>query len=105
MLNVTCIGTCSSATFSGSSLDCHKSVYLPPTLPHHTHSHAPPLSGAPQIELAQSEMPGLMACRVGGWWGAGGRPLEGARVAGCIHLTEQTAVLVDTLAALGADVR
>jgi adenosylhomocysteinase len=54
------------------------------------------------IHRAQSEMPGLLACRE--HWGAE-QPLAGARVAGCIHLTEQTSVLVETLAALGADVR
>ncbi len=58
--------------------------------------------GRSAIELAQSEMPGLLACRQ--HWGAE-RPLEGARVSGCIHLTEQTAVLVETLVDLGADVR
>ncbi|GAB4823996.1 hypothetical protein N2152v2_011042 [Parachlorella kessleri] len=57
--------------------------------------------GRSAIELAQSEMPGLLACRQ--HWGAE-RPLEGARVSGCIHLTEQTAVLVETLVDLGADV-
>jgi adenosylhomocysteinase len=59
-------------------------------------------SGRHQIRLAEHEMPGLMALRAE--FGAA-RPLAGARVAGSLHMTVQTAVLIETLVALGADVR
>ena len=58
--------------------------------------------GRKQIELAEQEMPGLMALRERH---AGQRPLDGARIAGCLHMTTQTAVLIETLQALGAQVR
>jgi adenosylhomocysteinase len=58
--------------------------------------------GRQEIALAEREMPGLMALRERY---AGERPLEGARIAGCIHMTIQTAVLIETLEALGAEVR
>ena len=58
--------------------------------------------GRKEIELAQHEMPGLMALR--GEY-AGQRPLAGARIMGSLHMTIQTAVLIETLVALGADVR
>jgi len=58
--------------------------------------------GRKEIELAETEMPGLMALRKK--YGAT-KPLKGARVAGCLHMTIQTAVLIETLTALGADVR
>lgn len=58
--------------------------------------------GRKEIELAEAEMPGLMAIRKE--YGES-KPLKGARIAGCIHMTIQTAVLVETLQALGADVR
>ncbi|KAA1421048.1 adenosylhomocysteinase [Nocardioides humilatus] len=58
--------------------------------------------GRKEIELAQHEMPGLMAMR--SRYGAA-QPLKGARVAGSLHMTIQTAVLIETLVALGADVR
>lgn len=58
--------------------------------------------GRKEIELAQAEMPGLMALRDEY---AGKKPLEGARVTGCLHMTIQTAVLIETLIELGADVR
>jgi adenosylhomocysteinase len=58
--------------------------------------------GRKEIDLAESEMPGLMALR--SEYGQS-QPLKGARIAGCIHMTIQTAVLVETLQALGADVR
>jgi len=57
--------------------------------------------GRKEIELAEAEMPGLMALREE--FGAS-KPLKGARVAGCLHMTIQTAVLIETLAALGAEV-
>jgi adenosylhomocysteinase len=57
--------------------------------------------GRKEIELAQAEMPGLMALRAE--FGAS-KPLAGARIAGCLHMTIQTAVLIETLQALGADV-
>ncbi|TWU09554.1 Adenosylhomocysteinase [Symmachiella macrocystis] len=58
--------------------------------------------GRKEIELAETEMPGLMALREK--YGAS-QPLKGARIAGCLHMTIQTAVLIETLTALGAEVR
>ncbi|REG83069.1 adenosylhomocysteinase [Algoriphagus antarcticus] len=57
--------------------------------------------GRKEIKLAESEMPGLMALREE--YGAS-QPLKGARIAGCLHMTIQTAVLIETLVALGAEV-
>lgn len=58
--------------------------------------------GRKEIRLAEAEMPGLMALRAE--YGAQ-QPLKGARVAGCLHMTIQTAVLIETLVALGAEVK
>lgn len=58
--------------------------------------------GRNEIRLAENEMPGLMALRTE--FGAS-QPLKGARIAGSLHMTVQTAVLIETLVALGADVR
>ena len=58
--------------------------------------------GRKELSIAETEMPGLMALR--DEFGAQ-KPLKGARVAGCLHMTVQTAVLIETLVALGADVR
>ena len=58
--------------------------------------------GRREISIAETEMPGLMALREE--FGAA-QPLRGARIAGCLHMTIQTAVLIETLIALGADVR
>ena len=57
--------------------------------------------GSKEIELAEAEMPGLMALREE--YGSQ-QPLKGARIAGCLHMTIQTAVLIETLVALGAEV-
>lgn len=57
--------------------------------------------GRKEIELAEHEMPGLMAIREAY---ASVQPLKGARIAGCLHMTIQTAVLIETLTALGAEV-
>ena len=57
--------------------------------------------GRKEIELAEAEMPGLMALRKE--YGES-QPLKGARIAGCLHMTIQTAVLIETLTALGAEV-
>jgi adenosylhomocysteinase len=57
--------------------------------------------GRKEIKLAEAEMPGLMSLREE--YGAA-QPLAGARIAGCLHMTVQTAVLIETLVALGADV-
>lgn len=57
--------------------------------------------GRKEIELAEAEMPGLMALRAEY---KDGQPLAGARIAGCLHMTIQTAVLIETLIALGAEV-
>ena len=57
--------------------------------------------GRKEIRLAEAEMPGLMALRAK--YGEE-KPLKGARIAGCLHMTIQTAVLIETLVELGADV-
>lgn len=57
--------------------------------------------GRKEIKLAEAEMPGLMSLREE--FGAS-KPLQGARIAGCLHMTIQTAVLIETLVELGADV-
>src|SRR6202007_1776422 len=58
--------------------------------------------GRKEVTLAEHEMPGLMAIRSEY---AGAQPLKGARITGSLHMTIQTAVLIETLTALGADVR
>ena len=58
--------------------------------------------GNKEISLAETEMPGLMAIRAEY---QSSKPLKGARIIGCLHMTIQTAVLIETLVALGADVR
>ncbi|MDQ2696215.1 MAG: adenosylhomocysteinase, partial [Pseudomonadota bacterium] len=58
--------------------------------------------GRKEIAIAETEMPGLMALRREY---AGRKPLKGARIAGSLHMTIQTAVLIETLEALGAEVR
>ena len=58
--------------------------------------------GQKEISIAESEMPGLMALRKEY---KGKKPLQGARILGCLHMTIQTAVLIETLVELGADVR
>jgi adenosylhomocysteinase len=58
--------------------------------------------GRREIAIAETEMPGLMALRAE--YGEA-QPLQGARIAGCLHMTIQTAVLIETLTALGAEVR
>ena len=57
--------------------------------------------GRKEIILAENEMPGLMAMRKK--YGPS-KPLKGARIAGCLHMTVQTAVLIETLTELGAEV-
>ena len=58
--------------------------------------------GRKEIVIAENEMPGLMSLRTK--YGKG-QPLKGARIAGCLHMTIQTAVLIETLADLGAEIR
>ena len=58
--------------------------------------------GDREISLAETEMPGLMALRKEY---SAQQPLKGANILGCLHMTIQTAVLIDTLVALGASVR
>ena len=58
--------------------------------------------GRKELDIAETEMPGLMALREE--FGAS-KPLEGARIVDSLHMTIQTAVLIETLVALGADVR
>ena len=57
--------------------------------------------GRAEIAIAETEMPGLMALREE----YAAKPLKGARITGSLHMTIQTAVLIETLVALGADVR
>ena len=57
--------------------------------------------GRKEIEIAESEMPGLLSLRQE--YGDS-KPLKGARIAGCLHMTIQTAVLIETLIELGAEV-
>lgn len=58
--------------------------------------------GRKEIQIAEVEMPGLMAIRREY---AASQPLKGARISGSLHMTIQTAVLIETLTALGAEVR
>lgn len=58
--------------------------------------------GRKEIDIAEKEMPGLMAIRKKY---AGQKPLKGARISGSLHMTIQTAVLIETLVDLGANVR
>jgi len=58
--------------------------------------------GRKEIEIAEKEMPGLLAIRKKY---SSGKPLKGARITGSLHMTIQTAVLIETLVELGADVR
>src|ERR1044071_7174039 len=58
--------------------------------------------GRKEITIAETEMPGLMALRTEY---KGKNPLKGARISGCLHMTIQTAVLIETLVDLGAEVR
>src|ERR1700677_992855 len=58
--------------------------------------------GRKEIEMAENEMPGLMSLREK--YGPS-QPLKGARIAGCLHMTIQTAVLIETLIELGAEIR
>ena len=58
--------------------------------------------GRKEITIAEHEMPGLMALRAEY---KGKKPLKGAKIAGCLHMTIQTAVLIETLVELGAEVR
>jgi adenosylhomocysteinase len=58
--------------------------------------------GRKELELAENEMPGLIKMRQ---LYRDSQPLKGARIAGCLHMTIQTAVLIETLLELGAEVR
>ena len=58
--------------------------------------------GEKEIEIAETEMPGLMSLREE--FGSK-KPLKGAKIAGCLHMTIQTAVLIETLIELGAEIR
>ncbi len=75
---------------------------LDPNLPYKVKDIALADWGRKEIELAEKEMPGLMALRKKY---AGQKPLKGARISGSLHMTIQTAVLIETLVELGADVR
>jgi len=72
-----------------------------PTQPHKVADLSLAAFGRKEIEIAETEMPGLMALREE--FGAE-KPLTGARIAGCLHMTIQTAVLIETLTDLGAEV-
>lgn len=77
------------------------SIKTAPYVPYKVKDLALAAWGRKEIELAESEMPGLMALREE--YGKE-QPLKGARIAGCLHMTIQTAVLIETLIALGAEV-
>merc|ERR1719420_1411267 len=62
-------------------------------------------AGRKQLDLAEVEMPGLMASRKQLLGPNGELPLKGARITGSLHMTVQTAVLIETLTAMGAEVR
>jgi adenosylhomocysteinase len=72
------------------------------TLPYKVKDMSQAEWGRKEIRLAEAEMPGLMSLRTEY---ADSQPLKGARIAGCLHMTIQTAVLIETLTALGAEVR
>ncbi len=72
------------------------------TLPYKVADIALAEFGRKEIEIAEKEMPGLMSIRKK--W-ASEKPLKGARIMGSLHMTIQTAVLIETLVELGADVR
>src|SRR6201991_3626713 len=72
------------------------------TLPYKVKDMSLAAWGRKEIRLAEAEMPGLMALR--NEYGAM-KPLKGARIAGCLHMTIQTAVLIETLIELGAEVK
>lgn len=76
-------------------------VIAPPYVTHKVKDMSLAAWGRKEIELAEAEMPGLMALRQEF---ADQQPLRGARIAGCLHMTIQTAVLIETLTALGAEV-
>ena len=72
------------------------------TLPHKVKDISLAEWGRKEIRLAEAEMPGLMAIREEY---AASQPLKGARIAGCLHMTIQTAVLIETLTSLGSEVK
>lgn len=78
------------------------STKLDLTLPYKVKDISLATWGRKEIRLAEAEMPGLMSLRAE--YGAQ-KPLKGARIAGCLHMTIQTAVLIETLIELGAEVR
>ena len=78
------------------------SQLFPTTLPYKVADMSLAEFGRKEIEIAEHEMPGLMALRAKY---ADKQPLKGARITGSLHMTIQTAVLIETLVALGADVR
>lgn len=76
---------------------------------HRTCIHPPPAAdislaswGRKALDIAENEMPGLMRMRE---MYSASKPLKGARIAGCLHMTVETGVLIETLIALGAEVR
>ena len=73
-----------------------------PTIPYKVKDISLKNWGRREIELAENEMPGLMAIRRKY---SKSKPLQGARIAGCLHMTIQTAVLIETLVDLGARVQ
>jgi adenosylhomocysteinase len=79
-----------------------KTEIMTEMIPYKVHDISLAEFGRKEIEIAEKEMPGLMAIRKKH---AGLKPLQGARISGSLHMTIQTAVLIETLVALGADVR
>jgi len=87
------------ATISQPSLS--SSIHIAPGMPYKVADISLAAFGRKEIEIAENEMPGLVYLR--NKYG-NSRPLKGARIAGCLHMTIQTAVLIETLTALGAEV-
>ena len=83
-------------------MSTHTKSKIELTLPYKVKDLSLAAWGRKEIILAEAEMPGLMALRAE--YGKQ-KPLKGARIAGCLHMTIQTAVLIETLIELGAEVR
>ncbi len=94
--------TTSKTAAGASRMSLATGLPLTTDLPYKVRDISEAAFGRKEIELAEHEMPGLMACREE--YGAR-KPLKGARVTGSLHMTIQTAVLIETLRRLGADVR
>src|SRR5450631_232165 len=97
---------CHSLTFvlikNFKTMSTNLKINIDLTLPYKVKDMGLAAWGRKEIRLAEAEMPGLMALRAE--YGKQ-KPLKGSRIAGCLHMTIQTAVLIETLIELGAEVR